>query len=211
MSLGQFNLTPYNYKPLEIQDNEASYRIYATLTATVAIDVELVVDYRCNGTLEGEANLQYFYNEPYRMEQSIDGKANAAGRLVWIKKLEADLTGNASLAIPAVYRMDATTDVSVNMRFAIILDAKFLCLLSSKIDSLITSDEEMWFEDVTLKPNETIVIDSGVFTILHNTQNIIDKYEGEWPTFDKRLDGVVVESLSGGNAQVSILYRERYL
>lgn len=212
MALGRYNLAPYNRTAvLEISENQASYRMYATVTALVAIDVELSISYRCHETLEGEANLQFFHNESYELAQEIVAGIRPTVDHKWGGEMTAELTGEANAPVPVGYRMEQGMTAEAGLRLEVILVANLFALLSATIDSLISTEEEMRFESLVLKPNQSLVIDSDTFTVLVDGEDAIDLYRGEWPFFDKKLEGVTVETLSGGNAAVSILYRERYL
>ena len=125
--------------------------------------------------------------------------------------LAAEVTGAANLPVPAHYRMIDGIDVNARVQWEIIYAPNMFALLTATVDSLLTEDEEMVFSTLVLKPNDTLVIDSEVFMVTHNNENILDKYEGEWPFIDRKLDGIEVVGVSRGTAAVSILYRERYL
>jgi hypothetical protein len=212
MSLQQYNLTPYNRKTVETDAFEANYRIYTTLTANVSVDVEYVMNYRINTDLGGEMNLQYFYNEQYLMAQDAGVAVSPHFDINWKPKLlDAQVGGTVNMAIPAVYRVQGGVEATARVQWEIVLAPNLFALLTVAVDSLLTADEEMVFANLVLKPNETLVIDSEVFMVTHNNENILEKYEGKWPFFDRRLDGVEVVGVSRGTASVSILYQERYL
>lgn len=212
MSLQQYNLTPFNRITVETESIEASYRIYGTLTANVSVDVEYVMNYRIHGDLGGEMNLQYFYNEMYEMPQELNAEATPHFDINWKPVLlAAEVTGAANLPVPAHYRMTDGIDMGARVQWEIIYAPNMFALLTAAVDSLLTEDEEMVFATLVLKPNDTLVIDSEVFMVTHNNENILDKYEGEWPFIDRKLDGIEVVGVSRGTAAVSILYRERYL
>ena len=212
MSLQQYNLTPFNRKLVQTESIEASYRIYTTLTANVSVDVEYVMNYRIHTDLGGEMNLQYFYNEQYEMAQDAGGAFNPHFDINWKpQRIEAEVTGVVNLPVPVAYRMDGGIEANTRVQWEIIFAPNMFALLTATVDSLLTEDEEMVFANLVLRPNETLVIDSEVFMVTHNNENILDKYEGQWPFFDRRLDGVEVVGVSRGTAAVSILYRERYL
>lgn len=212
MSLQQYNLAPFNRIKSETESIEASYRIYTTLTANVSVDVEYVMNYRINGDLGGEMNLQYFYNESYEMPQELDAVTSPHFYINWNPVLlESEVTGAANMPVPAHYRMIDGIDVGARVQWEIIYAPNMFALLTAAVDSLLTEDEEMVFATLVLKPNDTLVIDSEVFMVTYNNENILDKYEGEWPFIDRKLDGIEVVGVSRGTAAVSILYRERYL
>ena len=212
MSLYQYNLTPYNRKIFEISDASENYRIYSTLTATVLLDVDLMMSYRMDSDLTGKTDLQYFYNERYEMAQELDADATSRVEFCWNPViLAADLTGVVNIPVPARYRMAGEMQVDARAKLEIIYAPNMFALLTAAVDSLLTEDEEMVFATLVLKPNDTLVIDSEVFMVTHNNENILDKYEGEWPFIDRKLDGIEVVGVSRGTAAVSILYRERYL
>lgn len=211
MSLGKYNLTPYNRKIIETESIEANYRIYTTLTANVSVDVEYVMNYRVHGDLGGEMNLQYFYNEQYEMPQEVAVTVTPHFNINWKPLLQAEVTGKANLPVPAHYRMESGVGVDARVQWEIIYAPNMFALLSAAVDSLLTEDEEMVFATLVLKPNDTLVIDSEVFMVTHNNENILDKYEGVWPFIDRKLDGIEVVGVSRGTAAVSVLYRERYL
>lgn len=65
--------------------------------------------------------------------------------------------------------------------------------------------------DVTLKPGDTLVIDSDHYTVLHNGENILDKHSGDWLELSRNVRSVQVGSGTPATLKATVLYTERWL
>lgn len=211
MPMGQYNLAPFNRLQNAGRDFEASYSMYATLTAVVAARVGYSTNYRYEASLDGEMTLGYGFSENYAMEAELNGSATPKVQINYKAKMESALTGQMNMAISAKYRLEAALTGSIEVAPDVWFAGAFYAALTGNFDSLQSSETEMRFDDLTIPAGSVLVIDSENFVVTLDGENVIDQYSGEWLFFDRSLAGLEASASSGGKLTVSALYRERYL
>lgn len=79
--------------------------------------------------------------------------------------------------------------------------------------SLENIDIKTCYLNVTLKPNQVLIVDSNTYNVLLNSNNAIDIQSGDWiDELNRNTVDIKIEAASGAsNLGATILYTERYL
>lgn len=81
----------------------------------------------------------------------------------------------------------------------------------SCVTDIAVLEQQVLNINITLLPNSEIKIDSELFTLLLNNQNLIQNHKGDWILLDRDLVDLRIDSGTGGVLSGKILYKERYL
>lgn len=81
----------------------------------------------------------------------------------------------------------------------------------SCITDVSVLEKEILSLNITLPPNTEVKIDSEQFTVLLQSQNIIQTHKGDWIYLDRDLVDLRIDSGTGGMLIGKLLYKERYL
>lgn len=79
--------------------------------------------------------------------------------------------------------------------------------------SLENIDIKTCYLNVTLKPNQVLIVDANTYNVLLNSQNAIDIQSGDWiDELNRNTVDIKIEAASGSaNLDATILYTERFL
>lgn len=83
-------------------------------------------------------------------------------------------------------------------------------VLTSMLEATTQTTERTAFQ-LTIPPGGELRIDSELFLVLLNGENVLHTQSGDWITVSRKLLRLIIESASGGPLRGQLIYTERYL
>ena len=211
MALGTYNRTRANLTGGAMMYG-ARYRLQGSLTASMDIGVIFPGVYRFRGEMAASLDLWWGYDEKQRFAAALEGSADAHTVLSPQYGLTAEMDWTANPQLAAAYRMAGGLEWAGSPYM--LLTPVWGVLggaLTVSISSMQTKETVMSFPSLFIPAGGVLVIDSENCVILLNGMNVIDQYEGDWFWLTRNLQQILTTRFAGGEPQVSVLYRERYL
>lgn len=211
MSLGSFNRQLYNRNAATGPVYRITHSMFGTLTVSMAPGAQIVMHHHMNGELTANINLLYGYKQSHAMEGELTASANLKARIIHTAAMSGELTATFRPLLPVVGKLSGELDAQLEPYVSITLGHVMASSLNMFIDSEQEREYIMQFVDLDIPAGSTLVIDSDLFTITLDGENVIDRYSGDWIYFTRLLRSLEVYSGISGDLDVSVLYQERYL
>lgn len=211
MSLGTYNRTPANRKPIVGEQIHARADMYASMTSIMGAGIAINLSESFEGAMNAAAEMRHGYDTKLSYHQDMSAKAKAQITIEWKMNANAELGASMNRLLNDKIHMAGNLRADVPLTMWIYPTRALYGEMKLALNSLQTKETSMHFADITIPPNGIVVIDSEYFTATLNGENIIDLYDGEWPELTSRLKAMEVQGISSGELQVAVLYRERYL
>lgn len=210
--LGRYNLTAANRKSrTDGEVFEFGGEFYGTMTAMMGAGIAVEISWAIVSDLSAQAQMRFGYDARINVQTSLD--AQTAARMDVIKKgdYRSNLEANMQRVLNEPIRMSGEMEAVLGLEQDIIPHGELFGDVTALWNSLQIKETVMRFEEITIPPNGTVVIDSEYFTAVMNSENIVDLYDGDWLTISEKLMAMEARGISSGDLNVKVLYREMYL
>ena len=210
--LGRYNLTAANRKSrTDGEVFEFGGEFYGTMTAMMGAGIAVEISWAIVSDLSAQAQMRFGYDARMNVQTSLD--AQTAVRMDVIKKGDytSNLEANMQRVLNEPIRMSGEMDAVLGLEPDIIPHGELFGDVTALWNSLQIKETVMRFEEITIPPNGTVVIDSEYFTAVMNSENIVDLYDGDWLMISEKLMAMEARGISSGDLNVKVLYREMYL
>lgn len=211
MSLGAYNRTAANRKNAQ-RRYAVAMEIYGTMSALAGAGVEIQAKGNNVGEMQAETNMRYGF------DTKAAGGLTAEARLhMWAAiRPDAKMGGTMETSVTPMIGTRAINEGSLQaekllLRGDVRIGISLYGAISAGMSGLQTKETEMRFDGIVIPAGGVVVLDSEYFTATLNGENIIDLYDGEWIEITSKLKAMEVHGNSGGELDVRLLYREKYL
>lgn len=210
--LGRYNLTPANRKGgQKAEVYEFGGEFYGTMNALMGAGITIDIERAMESSMNAEAVLRFGYDA--RMNTAASLTANVLIRMMVEKKADylSEMSANMQRVIEHRMSLDSAMEADLSMAVNVQPHGELFGDLKALWNSLQIKETVMRFENLTIPPGGTVVIDSEFFTAAADGENIVDLYEGDWLMLTSRLKAIEARGISSGDLDVKVLYREMYL
>lgn len=163
--------------------------------------------------LRGISKLMADIPVTYKVYESVDGKSSIVKNMQLSGEFKDELSSDIYLSKDMLVVLEEFADkvnhfsfLSKNIPYELFVSE----MLNSNISTVALVNEILRL-NVTLRPGESIEIDSGGFTVFKGEENILHLHKGDWIKAHRENVGIDVESGTGGDLTGTISYMERYL
>lgn len=209
--LGRYNLTPANRKSGKSEVYEFQAEFYGNMSALMGAGINIELERFMESQMTASAELRFGYDAKMNVSAGMDAGANA--RMMVIKKADytAEINANMQRVLDDPIRAEGAIGADLNLSMDVKPSGELYGDVAALWNSVQIKETVMRFENITIPPGSTVVIDSQFFTATLDGQNIVDLYEGDWLMLTSRLLALEARGISSGDLDVSMLYREMYL
>lgn len=210
--LGRYNLTPANRKGGRGSEYEFRGEFYGTMTALMGAGVTIVIERAMESSMSSAAALRFGYDAKAEAEADMNAAANIRMDVVLkLMEMAGVMSANMQRVLEDPMRMEAAMNADTAISITVMPEGELYSDLQALWHSLQIKETVMRFENLTIPPGGTVVIDSEFFTAAADGKNIVDLYDGDWIMLTSRLKAIEARGISSGDLDVKVLYREMYL
>ena len=162
--------------------------------------------------LQATANISTCYSIKAELKEDLTSEANADKIIYLIDDLNDNLKSSCYLG--KNIEMTLSFEVDLNGSLFIGKNIFFDLLTADQLNAEIAAnvlEKQTARIEVTIPPNGELRIDSNVFTVTMNGENILHLYNGDWIMISRDTTTLTVQTASGGTLIGQLLYTERYL
>ena len=233
MNLNKYNISKFNI-PSGAGNDEINFSVdcHEQIVTTVTFSLNTLFDATgsesLNNFVVGTAGIKFGFGLETELGSSVTAELIAVIKGSLEEKLQviSNVVEDISVGLEGKEEISLSTYLSADSKFFVVGDERLLNSFFAGKDltyNFFANEElilgvrtsllnDLLFSlNISLRPGETVEIDSDVFTAYLNDQNVIDLYSGEWITISRDSMELNVSSGSGGNLAGLLIYRERYL
>lgn len=168
-----------------------NFDLLEKINSKIILNVYPMVEITGNEKLEIKSTI----NADYYLSHELTEKLKISGKLV----LDIFINQNNTEKLKVFSNLSSNIETSVNVSEVLILNPTV-----TQLDKLITK-----INDITLRPGESIVINSDNFTVYDKDNNLLYAYEGNWINISR--DTLILEVGCDGDISGNLIVTERYL
>ena len=233
MNLNKYNISKFNI-PSGVDSDEIKFtadcheQIVTTVTFSLNTLFNATGSESLNNFVVGTAGIKFGFGLETELGTSVVAelitviKGSLEEKLQVISNAVADVSVgleskeeiSSSIYLSAYSKFFVVGDERLLNSFFAVKDLKYSFFANEELISGVRTsllNDLLFSLNISLRPGETVEIDSDVFTAYLNDQNVIDIYSGDWITISRNSMELNVSSGSGGNLAGLLIYRERYL
>lgn len=233
--MNKYNLSKYNVGGGGFGSENIFFDMDCHERVEVIFTSSLNMLFGAEGTEKLDVNVMVTHGIPFTQELHAELEFNA--RLDAHVVIEVDGLEELKSVVDIVKDTNFEIDIleEIEHKFYLGNDISFEVEVDEKFDSSIFASKDIITKDlflseslhtafrtsllnietltvnVSLRPGETLEIDSDLFAAYVGDRNVIDLYTGDWINLDRNTISVDIGSGSGGRLEGVMVFRERYL
>ena len=234
MSNNKFSLTRFSLQDSGAgEEIQLSMSVAEQLNCTSKCSLIIVITGAFSEYLQGFVRFTIgFYKQMQVAENlsaNITGNINVnLGNIVSEDALHSNINLGANVQIEQAMEdgLDCNIWLSNNMQFGLqasdALWSEFMLIANIPTSAVLTETLNCDFAvvnltrevvqlNVTIPPGGRLIIDTDLYTVTLNDENVIDLHSGDWPWLSRNIVELDVDSGTGGALTGKVIYKERYL
>lgn len=178
----------------------------AEMLANVITAAELADELHAMASMSANEVIEHSFFDA--LHANAYGQKNTPAVLESLDKLTAAVKGLKNIPAPLKLRdiLTASAAGSKNVPVAAMASEALLTVLSATSQTTETATVQ-----ITIPPGGELRIDSELFLVLLNGENVLYAQSGDWINVSRNLLRLIVESAKGGKLTGQLIYTERYL